>query len=39
LEDNTSPVGAIAVGLLAGALLFGAAWAGRKVWLRRRYGI
>ena len=38
-EDNTSPVGAIAVGLLAGALLFGAAWAGRKVWLRRRYGI
>ncbi len=38
-KDSTSPAGAIAVGLLAGALLFGAAWAGRKVWMRRRYGI
>ena len=37
--DSTSPAGAIAVGLLAGALLFGAAWAGRKVWMRQRYGI
>jgi energy-coupling factor transport system substrate-specific component len=38
-SDNTSSAGAILVGLLAGAALFGAAWAGRKVWMRRRYGI
>ncbi len=38
-RDSASPVGAIAVGLLTGALLFGAAWAGRKVWMRQRYGI
>lgn len=38
-KDSTSPAGAIAVGLLAGALLFGAGWAGRKVWMRQRYGV
>lgn len=38
-KDSTSPAGAIAVGLLAGALLFGAAWAGRRVWMRQRYGV
>jgi energy-coupling factor transport system substrate-specific component len=38
-NEDTSPAGAIAVGLLAGALLFAAAWAGRRVWMRQRYGI
>lgn len=38
-KDDTSPAGAIAIGLLAGALLFAAAWAGRRVWMRQRYGI
>ncbi len=38
-KDSTGPAGAILVGLLTGALLFGAAWAGRKVWMRQRYGI
>ncbi len=38
-KDNASAAGAIAVGLLVGALLFGAVWASRKVWMRQRYGI
>ena len=38
-SSDTSPAGAILVGLLAGALLFGAAWAGRRVWMRQRYGV
>jgi energy-coupling factor transport system substrate-specific component len=38
-SDSSSSAGAILVGLLAGALLFVAAWAGRKVWMRQRYGI
>jgi hypothetical protein len=38
-RGDTSPAGAIAVGLLAGALLFAAAWAARRVWMRQRYGV
>ncbi len=38
-KNSSSPAGAIAVGLLAGAALFGAAWAGRRVWMRQRYGV
>jgi Prenyltransferase and squalene oxidase repeat len=36
---DSSAVGAILVGLAAGALLFGAAWAGRRGWMRWRYGL
>ncbi len=36
---SSSAVGAILVGLAAGALLFGAAWAGRRGWMRWRYGL
>ena len=38
-DDNTSPAAAILLGLGAGALLFGAAWAARKGWMRWRYGL
>jgi energy-coupling factor transport system substrate-specific component len=38
-EDKTSAAVAAAMGLLAGCLLFGAAWAGRRVWMRQRYGV
>ena len=36
---DSSAVGAILAGLAAGALLFGAAWAGRRGWMRWRYGL
>ncbi len=36
---DSSPAGSILLGLLAGALLFGAAWAGRRGWVRWRYGL
>jgi energy-coupling factor transport system substrate-specific component len=38
-DSDSSTVGAIALGLLAGCLLFAAAWLGRRGWLRWRYGI
>jgi prenyltransferase/squalene oxidase-like repeat protein len=37
--SNTSPVGAILLGLLAGSLLFAAALGGRRLWMRQRYGV
>jgi hypothetical protein len=38
--SGDSPViGAIGTGLLAGCLLFGAAWAARTAWMRWRYGV
>ena len=37
--DESSTTGALLLGLGVGAVLFGAAWGGRRVWLRRRYGI
>ncbi len=38
-DGKTSVLGTIAAGLAAGALLFGAAWAARKGWMRWRYGL
>lgn len=38
-DSDSSPVGAIVVGLLAGGLLFGAAFLGRRGWMRWRYGL
>jgi len=38
-DSDSSPVGAVALGLLAGALLFGLGLGGRKVWMRQRYGL
>jgi iron complex transport system substrate-binding protein len=38
-ESSTSPAGAAVLGLLAGCLAFAAGWAGRRLFLRRRYGI
>jgi hypothetical protein len=38
-EGSSSTAGSILVGLLAGCLLFGAAWAGRRGWMRWRYGL
>jgi energy-coupling factor transport system substrate-specific component len=38
-DDSSSPLGAAALGLLAGSLLFGAALGARKLWMRRRYGL
>ncbi len=37
--SESSATGAIVVGLVAGALLFGAAWASRRGWMRWRYGL
>ncbi len=37
--SSSSPAGAVVLGLLAGALLFGAAFGARKLWMRRRYGL
>lgn len=37
--SSSSPAGAIVLGLLAGCLLFAAAWAGRRGWMRWRYGL
>ncbi len=38
-EDDSSPLGAAALGLLAGAALFAAALGARRLWLRQRYGL
>jgi energy-coupling factor transport system substrate-specific component len=38
-DGNSSTAGAIAAGLLAGGLLFGAGLAGRRGWMRWRYGL
>jgi energy-coupling factor transport system substrate-specific component len=38
-SDDTSTTGAILLGALAGCLLFAAAWAARRGWLRWRYGL
>jgi hypothetical protein len=38
-DSDSSPVGAVVVGLLAGGLLFGAAFLGRRGWMRWRYGL
>jgi energy-coupling factor transport system substrate-specific component len=37
--SSSSTTGALLLGLGVGAVLFGAAWGGRRVWMRRRYGI
>jgi energy-coupling factor transport system substrate-specific component len=37
--SDSSPVGAIVLGLLGGGLLFGAALGARKLWMRQRYGL
>ncbi len=37
--SSSSPAGAIALGLLGGALLFGAGLGARKLWMRQRYGL
>jgi energy-coupling factor transport system substrate-specific component len=38
-DSNSSTAGAILLGLLAGCLLFGAGLAGRRGWMRWRYGL
>jgi energy-coupling factor transport system substrate-specific component len=38
-SDSASVAGSILAGLLAGCLLFGAAWLGRRGWRRWRYGL
>jgi energy-coupling factor transport system substrate-specific component len=38
-DSKSSPVGAIALGFLGGALLFAAGLGTRKVWMRQRYGL
>lgn len=38
-DSSSSTAGAIVLGLLAGCLLFGAAWGGRRAWMRWRYGL
>jgi energy-coupling factor transport system substrate-specific component len=38
-DSDSSPAGAIALGLLGGALLFGAGFGARKLWMRQRYGL
>jgi len=38
-ETGDSTAGAILLGLLAGCLIFGAAWAARTAWMRWRYGV
>jgi energy-coupling factor transport system substrate-specific component len=38
-DDSSSVAGAILAGVLAGCLLFGAAWLGRRGWMRWRYGL
>lgn len=38
-DGSSSTTGALFLGLGAGALLFGAAWGGRRIWLRQRYGL
>jgi Prenyltransferase and squalene oxidase repeat len=38
-DGDSSVAGAIVLGLLAGGLLFGAAWLARRGWMRWRYGL
>jgi hypothetical protein len=38
-SSDSSAAGAVVAGLAAGGLLFGAAWAGRRGWMRWRYGL
>jgi hypothetical protein len=38
-DDDSSATGAILLGLLAGCLLFGLGLAGRRGWMRWRYGL
>ena len=38
-DSSSSTAGAILLGLLAGCLLFGAGLAGRRGWMRWRYGL
>jgi energy-coupling factor transport system substrate-specific component len=38
-DGSSSTAGAIVLGLLAGCVLFGAAWGGRRAWMRWRYGV
>jgi energy-coupling factor transport system substrate-specific component len=38
-NDSSSSLGAAALGLLAGCLLFGAGLGVRKLWMRQRYGL
>jgi len=38
-DSESSTLGAILLGLAAGALLFGAAFGGRRAWMRWRYGL
>jgi hypothetical protein len=38
-DGDTATAGAILLGLLAGCLLFGAAWVARTAWMRWRYGV
>ncbi len=38
-DSDSSPVGAAALGLLAGGLLFGLGLGGRRLWMRWRYGL
>ncbi len=38
-DDSSSPAGAAVLGLAAGALLFAAAFGGRRAWMRWRYGL
>jgi energy-coupling factor transport system substrate-specific component len=38
-DSGSAIAGAILLGLLAGCLIFGAAWAARAAWMRWRYGV
>jgi len=38
-ESSSNPLGAAALGLLAGCLLFGVGLGARKLWMRQRYGL
>jgi energy-coupling factor transport system substrate-specific component len=38
-DSGSGTAGAILLGLLAGCLIFGAAWAARTAWMRWRYGV
>jgi energy-coupling factor transport system substrate-specific component len=38
-DSESSPLGAIVLGLLAGALLFATAFGARRLWMRQRYGL
>jgi energy-coupling factor transport system substrate-specific component len=38
-DSDSNPLGAAALGLLAGCLLFGVGLGARKLWMRQRYGL